>query len=133
MDARAAAADGHLGTRVVLHSHAAVRSGGGSTGRLTAGRRPAALEGARADAPAPYGADDCGHSPGQGLLVSEDDLDLPRGIGAPATRAPVGAGYSSLGQLAGVSATELAALRGIGPKALRILQEALTQQGLSLS
>jgi len=65
--------------------------------------------------------------------VSEDDLDLPRGIGAPATRAPVGAGYSSLGQLAGVSATELAALRGIGPKALRILQEALTQQGLSLS
>jgi 3-deoxy-D-arabino-heptulosonate 7-phosphate (DAHP) synthase len=61
------------------------------------------------------------------------DLDhLPK-IGAPATRALNGAGYESLRQLAGVPRTELAKLHGMGPKALRILQEALDEHGLSLS
>jgi hypothetical protein len=56
---------------------------------------------------------------------------LPR-IGAPATRALTTAGYSSLGQLAGVPRAELAALHGMGPKALRILEEALAEHGLRL-
>jgi hypothetical protein len=56
---------------------------------------------------------------------------LPR-IGAPATRALNDAGYSSLGQLAGVPRAELAALHGMGPKALRILEEALAGHGLRL-
>jgi hypothetical protein len=57
--------------------------------------------------------------------------DFPK-IGAPATRALLGAGYTSLRQLAGVSRSELAALHGMGPKALGILQAALEEQGLSL-
>ncbi|MER7540757.1 helix-hairpin-helix domain-containing protein [Streptomyces sp. NPDC097704] len=58
--------------------------------------------------------------------------DLPRGIGAPATRALVAAGYTTLAQLADVPAAELAALHGVGPKALRVLGEALAERGLSL-
>ena len=57
---------------------------------------------------------------------------LPRGIGAPATRALTAAGYTELSQLAGVPAAELAKLHGVGPKALRLLQEALQERGLSL-
>ncbi|MFF5284630.1 helix-hairpin-helix domain-containing protein [Streptomyces sp. NPDC012756] len=60
------------------------------------------------------------------------ETDLPRGIGAPATRALVAAGYTTLAQLADVPAAELAALHGVGPKALRVLGEALAEQGLSL-
>ncbi|MGW0119964.1 DNA-binding protein [Streptomyces sp. NPDC003327] len=56
--------------------------------------------------------------------------DLPRGIGAPATRALVAAGYTRLDQLADVPAEELAALHGVGPKALRVLREALAERGL---
>jgi hypothetical protein len=65
--------------------------------------------------------------------MAEDVVDLPKSIGAPATRALVGAGYTSLGQLAGVSTKELTALHGFGPKALRLIQEALEQRGQSLS
>jgi len=64
-------------------------------------------------------------------VMATDDVDLPR-IGAPATRALVGAGYTSVGQLDGVPAAELSALHGFGPKALRILQEALEAEGRSL-
>jgi len=64
--------------------------------------------------------------------MPERELDLPDGLGAPATRALVGAGYTSLSQLSGVPVAELTALHGMGPKALRILQEALVQRGESL-
>jgi predicted flap endonuclease-1-like 5' DNA nuclease len=57
--------------------------------------------------------------------------ELP-GIGAPATRALASAGYTRLDQLAGVSRASLAALHGVGPKALRILDEALAEHGLRL-
>ncbi|SFP60555.1 hypothetical protein SAMN05660464_3652 [Geodermatophilus dictyosporus] len=57
--------------------------------------------------------------------------ELPR-IGAPATRALHGAGHTGLGQLAGVPRTELAALHGVGPKALRLIEEALAEHGLRL-
>jgi hypothetical protein len=56
---------------------------------------------------------------------------LPR-IGAPATRALIAAGYSSLRQLAGVPRSELARLHGVGPKALKIIADQLEQHGLSL-
>ncbi|MFC8274520.1 DNA-binding protein [Streptomyces sp. NPDC057271] len=62
----------------------------------------------------------------------EPGTDLPRGIGAPATRALTAAGYTALDALAGVPAAELAALHGVGPKALRVLQESLEERGLSL-
>ncbi|MEV6070359.1 DNA-binding protein [Nocardia sp. NPDC052001] len=60
------------------------------------------------------------------------DSPLPRGIGAPATRALTAAGYRRLEQLAGVSEAELLALHGVGPKAIRLLGAALAEQGLAL-
>jgi hypothetical protein len=57
---------------------------------------------------------------------------LPASIGAPATRALTAAGYTELGQLAGVPAAELGKLHGVGPKALRLLDEALRRHGMSL-
>jgi predicted flap endonuclease-1-like 5' DNA nuclease len=62
--------------------------------------------------------------------VSTPPDDLPR-IGAPATGALREAGYTRLEQLAGVPERELARLHGVGPKALRILREALAERGLS--
>ncbi|MFB7722185.1 MULTISPECIES: DNA-binding protein [unclassified Nocardia] len=59
------------------------------------------------------------------------DSPLPRGIGAPATRALTAAGYSRLEQLAGVPEAELLALHGVGPKAIRLLGAALAEQGLA--
>jgi predicted flap endonuclease-1-like 5' DNA nuclease len=64
---------------------------------------------------------------------TEPEVDLPRGIGAPATRALVGAGYTSLDALAGVPAADLARLHGVGPRALKVLREELEKQGRSLS
>jgi predicted flap endonuclease-1-like 5' DNA nuclease len=64
--------------------------------------------------------------------MTDANLDFPKGVGAPAKRALAGAGYTELTQLAGVSLAELTKLHGMGPKALRILQEALEQRGLSL-
>jgi hypothetical protein len=60
------------------------------------------------------------------------DRGLPGTIGAPATRALTAAGYTELRQLANVPAAELKKLHGVGPRALRLLQEALEAQGLSL-
>ena len=64
--------------------------------------------------------------------MSDQPVEFPKGIGAPATRALVNAGYTNLTQLAGVSVSELKALHGMGPKALRVLQEALEAEGESL-
>jgi hypothetical protein len=63
--------------------------------------------------------------------MTEPSDGLPR-IGAPATRALAAAGYTELGQLAGVPEADLSRLHGIGPKALRLLGEALAARGLSL-
>jgi predicted flap endonuclease-1-like 5' DNA nuclease len=59
-------------------------------------------------------------------------LDGLPNIGAPATRALNNAGYTKLRQLAGASRRELAALHGMGPKALEILQAALNEHGMVL-
>jgi predicted flap endonuclease-1-like 5' DNA nuclease len=64
--------------------------------------------------------------------MATPEAGLPRSIGAPATRALTAAGYTELSQLADVPAAELAKLHGVGPKALRLLQEALHEQGMSL-
>jgi hypothetical protein len=58
--------------------------------------------------------------------------ELPK-IGAPATRALNNAGYTSLRQLAGIPRAELAKLHGMGPKALRIIEDNLAKHGLRLS
>ncbi|MET9524318.1 hypothetical protein [Streptomyces coeruleorubidus] len=58
--------------------------------------------------------------------------DLPTGIGRPATQALRGAGVTTLEQVAQHSRAELLALHGVGPKAVRVLSEALEQRGLAL-
>lgn len=59
------------------------------------------------------------------------ESDLPR-IGAPATRALASIGVTRLDQAAGRTEAELLALHGFGPRALRILAEALAARGMSL-
>jgi len=53
------------------------------------------------------------------------DCDLPREIGRPALRALLGAGIITLADAAQRSRDELLALHGVGPKAMRILDESL--------
>ncbi|MCA0328327.1 MAG: DNA-binding protein [Actinobacteria bacterium] len=55
---------------------------------------------------------------------------LPR-IGAPATRALAAVGITELEQVAGRPASELLALHGFGPRAVRLLDEALADAGLA--
>ncbi|MGN5239054.1 hypothetical protein [Rhodococcus sp. SJ-3] len=62
-----------------------------------------------------------------GTLPSHSDL--PTSIGKPATRALLGAGVVTLDDVAARSKAELAALHGVGPKALRILAEVLQERG----
>ncbi len=56
---------------------------------------------------------------------------LPK-IGAPATRALANAGITSLRQVSEHPRAELAALHGMGPKALSILEASLAEVGLQL-
>lgn len=51
-------------------------------------------------------------------------------IGAPALRALTGAGYTRLEQLTHATEAKIAKLHGMGPKALRVLREALEEKGL---
>ncbi|MFD9445879.1 hypothetical protein ACFWBR_43980 [Streptomyces sp. NPDC060006] len=64
--------------------------------------------------------------------ADDPDGDLPAGIGRPATRALLGAGLTTLELVAQHTKSELLALHGVGPKAVRILSEALERQGLAL-
>lgn len=59
--------------------------------------------------------------------------DLPGGIGKPATRALVLAGVTSLAQLTRFTEAEVSGLHGVGPKAIRILRDALMKQGKSFA
>lgn len=65
-------------------------------------------------------------------MTGQPKPDFPRGVAAPAVRALIAAGYTQLGQLDGIPASELKQLHGMGPKALAAIQEALKQQGMSL-
>jgi hypothetical protein len=62
---------------------------------------------------------------------SDQQVDLPAGIGAPARRALAAAGVVSLDQLSGVREAEVAALHGVGPQAMRVLGAALAERGLA--
>jgi hypothetical protein len=64
------------------------------------------------------------------LMTSSLDT-LPK-IPAPAARALSNAGYTALGQLAGVRRSELAELHGMGPKALQVIEAELQRHGLRL-
>lgn len=51
--------------------------------------------------------------------------DLPASIGRPATRGLAGAGITTLAQVAARSDDELRAIHGVGPKAVRLLRDAI--------
>lgn len=59
--------------------------------------------------------------------------DLPGGLGKPARRALVGAGYTRLEQFTHVSEAEVSGLHGMGPKALEQIRSALSERGLSFA
>lgn len=63
--------------------------------------------------------------------VGGPGVDLPAAIGRPATQALLGAGLATLEQVARRTKAELLALHGVGPKAVRILAQALEERGLA--
>jgi hypothetical protein len=65
-------------------------------------------------------------------MGTSSEAGFPKGIGSPATRALKQAGYDDLTQLADVPVAELRRLHGVGPKALRLIKEALEQRGMAL-
>lgn len=66
-------------------------------------------------------------------VENDSTTDWPSGLAAPARRALDGAGYTRLDQLAEVREDDLAALHGMGPKALRQLRDALAARGLGFA
>lgn len=58
---------------------------------------------------------------------------LPKGIGRPATGALEHHGVSLLEDVTRLSESELLALHGVGPKAVRVLKSELAQHGLTLA
>lgn len=70
-------------------------------------------------------------SKGKSIHVSPDNL--PPGIGSPAHRALVAAGITRLEQFTTISEEELLKLHGVGPKAVRIINESLRENGLAFA
>jgi predicted flap endonuclease-1-like 5' DNA nuclease len=61
--------------------------------------------------------------------VDEFGTEFPHGIGRVAKRELAANGFVRYDQLTGISRRELLAIHGIGPKAVRILDEELARQG----
>lgn len=59
--------------------------------------------------------------------------DFPRAVGSPAFRALTAAGFGCVADLAGASPAALLRLHGVGPRAIRILAEALAARGLAFA
>ena len=57
----------------------------------------------------------------------------PKGVAKPAQRALANAGITRLEQLASAREADVAALHGMGPKALDILKAAMAARGLSFA
>jgi len=61
------------------------------------------------------------------------ETEYPHGIGKVARRELAPHGYTTYQQLTTVSAKELLAIHGVGPKAVRILGEELAARGLAFT
>lgn len=59
-----------------------------------------------------------------------EEIDLPKELGKPATRALTAAGFHRLDQFTETSEVELLKLHGVGPKATRIIAQALAEKGM---
>ncbi|SDJ27909.1 hypothetical protein SAMN05192558_11456 [Actinokineospora alba] len=66
---------------------------------------------------------------GEGCGMAE----IPGRVGKPALRAFAAAGFSTVEQFAQVSAVEVAALHGLGPKAVIVMRESLAELGLTFA
>jgi len=66
-------------------------------------------------------------------LTDASASDLPPGIGRPAHRALAATGITQLKQLTKISETEVLKLHGVGPKAVRILKEAMSKRNLTFA
>ena len=64
-------------------------------------------------------------------MTTKDVPALPA-MGRPANSALLAQGVTTLDQVAGLSEADLRALHGVGPKAVRLLREALVGRGLAL-
>jgi hypothetical protein len=62
---------------------------------------------------------------------NDESHAFPHGLAQPALRALAAAGYTRLDQLTAVREADLLKLHGMGPKAIRILREALMAKGRS--
>jgi predicted flap endonuclease-1-like 5' DNA nuclease len=59
--------------------------------------------------------------------------EFPRSIGKVAARELANAGYTRFHQLTRISRKSLLAIHGVGPKALKILEEELRRRGLGFA
>ena len=65
--------------------------------------------------------------------ADEYATEFPREIGSVASRTLADHGYTTFGDLERAAESELLALHGVGPKAIRILRENLAARGLSFA
>jgi len=63
--------------------------------------------------------------------INEKEISLLKGLSNPARRALFGAGITELQQLSNFKLSEIRKLHGMGPKGIRILNEALEKQNLT--
>ena len=63
------------------------------------------------------------------MREKENEPAFPKGVSNPALRALAAAGYIHLDQLTQAREKDLAALHGMGPKALEVLRAALKEKG----
>jgi large subunit ribosomal protein L21 len=77
-------------------------------------------------------AEDAGEAPKTEAAPKTAEGGLPDNLGKPATRALEEAGLNTLEKVAGKTEEELLELKGVGPKAVEALKEALADAGLSL-
>ena len=66
-------------------------------------------------------------------MTGSEQSELPHAIGKVARRELALNGFADLESLTVVSAAELLAIHGVGPKAVRILDAELAAQGLSFA
>jgi len=63
--------------------------------------------------------------------MTDQQSDLPAGLGKPALRALTAAGYLRLEQFTELTEAEVHKLHGMGPKALGLIRRSLAEQGKS--
>lgn len=69
-------------------------------------------------------------------MTSDDTVpatEFPIELGKVARQQLAADGYTTFGQLTGVTARELLQIHGVGPKAIRILTDELAARGLSFA